>query len=432
MYGVKRWTVGVHFSMSAVSRTTSLVLLLSLTLIGPSLELLAASQSRPASTDNNGISGKASVGKDSDFLKIVEAGLFNNLGLKSRPNPQRKSDIPDYMLELYDLYSSRSGSASPFLKTKGRGLTSANTVRSFLHTDVEHTDAGCDEKNCVRMWFNISTIPDVEALAAAELRVFKDVYKLLEANKNNSAVKHAKTPQRHRVEVHEIMQPLGQSTECISRLIDTKVVDLKNSSAWESFDVHSAVLKWKKRPRLNHGLEVRLITNNPSVTTDTHVRLRRSASMSDTHWHTQRPLLVAYTDDGRGPKPRTRRASNRARRRKQRKKKRRRRKHKNQCRRHALYVDFNDVGWNDWIVAPSGYNAFYCHGDCPFPLAHHLNSTNHAIVQTLVNSVNPSAVPKACCVPTELTAISMLYLDEWDKVVLKNYQDMVVEACGCR
>lgn len=120
--------------MSAVSRTTSLVLLLSLTLIGPSLELLAASQSRPASTDNNGISGKASVGKDSDFLKIVEAGLFNNLGLKSRPNPQRKSDIPDYMLELYDLYSSRSGSASPFLKTKGRGLTSANTVRSFLHT----------------------------------------------------------------------------------------------------------------------------------------------------------------------------------------------------------------------------------------------------------------------------------------------------------
>ncbi|KAK7463912.1 hypothetical protein BaRGS_00038078 [Batillaria attramentaria] len=90
------------------------------------------------------------------------------------------------------------------------------------------------------------------------------------------------------------------------------------------------------------------------------------------------------------------------------------------------------LGGNDWIVAPDGYNAYYCQGDCNFPLAHHLNSTNHAIVQTLVNSVDPSAVPKACCVPTELSAISMLYLDEWDKVVLKNYQDMVVEACGCR
>lgn len=34
------------------------------------------------------------------------------------------------------------------------------------------------------------------------------------------------------------------------------------------------------------------------------------------------------------------------------------------------------------------------------------------------------------CVPTELSAISMLYLDENEKVVLKNYQDMVVEGCG--
>ena len=107
-----------------------------------------------------------------------------------------------------------------------------------------------------------------------------------------------------------------------------------------------------------------------------------------------------------------------------------RKKNKN-CRRHSLYVDFSDVGWNDWIVAPPGYQAFYCHGDCPFPLADHLNSTNHAIVQTLVNSVN-SSIPKACCVPTELSAISMLYLDEYDKVVLKNYQEMVVEGCGCR
>ena len=90
------------------------------------------------------------------------------------------------------------------------------------------------------------------------------------------------------------------------------------------------------------------------------------------------------------------------------------------------------VGWNDWIVAPPHYDAHYCHGECPFPLADNLNATNHAIVQTLVNSVNPSAVPRACCVPTELSPISMLYLDEYEKVVLKNYENMVVEGCGCR
>ena len=90
------------------------------------------------------------------------------------------------------------------------------------------------------------------------------------------------------------------------------------------------------------------------------------------------------------------------------------------------------VGWHDWIVAPPGFNAHFCSGECTFPLQDHMNATNHAIVQTLVNSVNPSAVPRACCVPTELSPISMLYLDEYDKVVLKNYENMVIEGCGCR
>ncbi|VDO79739.1 unnamed protein product, partial [Soboliphyme baturini] len=80
------------------------------------------------------------------------------------------------------------------------------------------------------------------------------------------------------------------------------------------------------------------------------------------------------------------------------------------CQRHELYVDFESVGWNDWIVAPPGYKAYYCQGDCPFPLSDNLNATNHAIVQTLVHSANPGAAPKSCCVPTELSPISMLYL----------------------
>ncbi len=120
---------------------------------------------------------------------------------------------------------------------------------------------------------------------------------------------------------------------------------------------------------------------------------------------------------------------------------RRRRKHRRHrdkghrrlpCRRHQMYVDFKDVGWNDWIVAPPGYDAFACLGECRFPLPDHLNGTNHAIVQTLVNGVNPSAVPKACCVPTDLSPISMLYFNEYEKVVLQNYENMVVEGCGCR
>ena len=60
-----------------------------------------------------------------------------------------------------------------------------------------------------------------------------------------------------------------------------------------------------------------------------------------------------------------------------------------------------------------------------------MNATNHAIVQTLVHLMNPSTVPQPCCSPTKLTAISVLYFDDSNNVVLKKYTNMVVKACGC-
>lgn len=118
----------------------------------------------------------------------------------------------------------------------------------------------------------------------------------------------------------------------------------------------------------------------------------------------------------------------------------------------------------DWIIAPKGYAANYCDGECSFPLNAHMNATNHAIVQTLVSAVplpgrgggesaqtrygfqatlslppflgqvhlmNPEYVPKPCCAPTKLNAISVLYFDDNSNVILKKYRNMVVRACGC-
>ena len=101
------------------------------------------------------------------------------------------------------------------------------------------------------------------------------------------------------------------------------------------------------------------------------------------------------------------------------------------CSRRMLYVSFQRLGWQDWIIAPEGYSAFYCHGECSFPLSAHMNATNHAIVQTLVHLMTPSVVPQPCCSPTKLTAISVLYFDDDNNVVLKKYTNMVVKACGC-
>ncbi|NXG14357.1 DERR protein, partial [Grallaria varia] len=102
------------------------------------------------------------------------------------------------------------------------------------------------------------------------------------------------------------------------------------------------------------------------------------------------------------------------------------------CKPRRLYISFSDVGWENWIIAPQGYLANYCRGQCPFPLTAELNSTNHAILQTMVHSLDPQGTPQPCCVPVRLSPISILYYDNSDNVVLRHYEDMVVDECGCR
>lgn len=62
------------------------------------------------------------------------------------------------------------------------------------------------------------------------------------------------------------------------------------------------------------------------------------------------------------------------------------------CQIQQLYVSFKDLKWHDWIIAPDGYGAYYCSGECNFPMNSHMNATNHAIVQTLVHLLHPTKV----------------------------------------
>ncbi|XP_004692636.1 PREDICTED: growth/differentiation factor 3 [Condylura cristata] len=103
---------------------------------------------------------------------------------------------------------------------------------------------------------------------------------------------------------------------------------------------------------------------------------------------------------------------------------------KNLCHRHQLFINFQDLGWDKWIIAPKGFMANYCHGNCPFSLTTSLNSSNYAFMQALMHAVDPD-IPQAVCIPTRLSPISMLYQDNDDNVILRHYENMVVDECGC-
>ena len=278
--------------------------------------------------------------------------------------------------------------------------------------------------------FNVSESLVDDVLHGAELRVF--LHRQLQHGQLSGAT------QRYRVSVFHV---LTQSTnddddESASRLLDTKVVHARrkdSGSQWVSLDVRPAVLSWQQRGEpSNRGLRVTVapVDSQPRSDTDSHFRLRRSISSSSSGVDVdQQPLLVTYADD------RHRHAASPVTSHRKRKRSTRRRGRKSRrsaCRRRPMYVDFAEVEWDDWIIAPPGYHAYVCAGTCPMMLADHLNATNHAQVQSLLHSVSARLVPAPCCVPTALSSISLLYVDDADKVVLRNYRDMVVEACGCR
>lgn len=102
------------------------------------------------------------------------------------------------------------------------------------------------------------------------------------------------------------------------------------------------------------------------------------------------------------------------------------------CARYDLYVDFQKIGWSSWIISPEGYQAYYCKGSCSFPLGQNQWPTNHATVQSIVNELSLTpGVGKPCCVPNKLYSISLLYYDDNENVILKQYDDMVAASCGC-
>ncbi|KAM9844979.1 inhibin subunit beta Ab [Aulostomus maculatus] len=105
------------------------------------------------------------------------------------------------------------------------------------------------------------------------------------------------------------------------------------------------------------------------------------------------------------------------------------------CCKRQFYVNFKDIGWSDWIIAPSGYHANYCEGDCPNHMAS-LSGSSLSFHSTVINhyrirGYTPFQNIKSCCVPTRLRAMSMLYYNEEQKIIKKDIQNMVVEECGC-
>uniref|UniRef100_A0A3Q3WXS4 Growth/differentiation factor 10 n=1 Tax=Mola mola TaxID=94237 RepID=A0A3Q3WXS4_MOLML len=86
------------------------------------------------------------------------------------------------------------------------------------------------------------------------------------------------------------------------------------------------------------------------------------------------------------------------------------------CARRNLRVDFADIGWSEWVIAPKAFDAYYCAGTCGFPMPKVSRPSNHATIR----------------VPEKMSPLAVLYQDESRNPVLKVYPNMSVQSCSCR
>nr|XP_061808649.1 growth/differentiation factor 6-B-like [Nerophis lumbriciformis] len=320
------------------------------------------------------------------------------------------------MMSIYKTFSTaeKLGLNASFF----RSSKAANTIASFV-------DHGQDEfplspLRRQRYIFDVSTLSEKSEVLGAELRIYTRVSRNISPSEP--------------VEL--------QLLSCQDRRpLDSKTLDLQDlyRPRWEVLDVWEPFKEWKRRE--SGGKRFCLELTAQSDISEKELDLNLLGLHRHARPQLKKAILVVFTRSKRrqtlfGERHAGRRWLGRAREhnrsRRTAAKKRHGRRSRSRCGKKTLRVNFRELGWDDWIIAPLDYEAFHCEGVCDFPLRSHLEPTNHAIIQTLMNSMNPGHMPPSCCAPAKLSPISILYIDSGNNVVYKQYEDMVVEACGCR
>ncbi|KAJ0012013.1 hypothetical protein NQD34_012988 [Periophthalmus magnuspinnatus] len=379
--------------------------------------LLWSAASRPSPNYLNPYSEENETDDPEEMRSAAIKRLLEVFGMEDPPSIHGHKQAPQYMLDLYNTVADVDG------VTKDPYLLEGNTVRSFF-------DKLRSEQ--VEFSFNLSTVSRGEKILTAELHLFKlRPQATLAFNRHHFC----------QVSVYQVLDTSKTNSTQDKKLLSSRLVPV-HSTGWEVFTITQAVRSWMMDEGSNLGLHVvvRTLGGNPF-----DMKLVRFASERN-HHQSKQPMLVLFTDDGRrstslesrdfdnaatsnlpqsfmsGSSSRIARSVDYS----------EESGAPTPCQRHPLYVDFEEIGWSGWIISPRGYNAYHCKGSCPFPLGQNMRPTNHATVQSIIYALKLlKGVEMPCCVPDKLFSINLLYFDDAENVVLKQYNDMVAGSCGC-
>ncbi|XP_068439885.1 growth/differentiation factor 2 isoform X1 [Clinocottus analis] len=372
--------------------------------------------------------------KDADsrmenLLGTMKEGFLRKLNLSDVPQENSKICPPQFMMELYNKYASDS-SANP----------QSDVIRSFTVQEIP-LSATDGRKSKHRLQFNVS-IPNHEKITTAELQLFFFPQARARVRSHNF---------KATIKVYEV--DYNDVTSSTQLLFGKEVTGLE--STWETFDVTTTIQSGIKSGRgatvfdvvvdrkncgaseggeegagcLNMSVSVGDNTSAALIVFSDDLGSRRRETRKELRemiLHEEETILHSGADwNGGDQLPNEIPGVQHPRRQK-------RKAETEYCQRTSLKVNFRDIGWDSWIVAPPEYDAFECRGLCYHPLTDDMTPSKHALIQTLMNIRNPKKANMACCVPIKLDPITVMYQENGRLTIRYLYEEMKVAECGCR
>ncbi|KAM4807856.1 growth/differentiation factor 3-like [Rhinophrynus dorsalis] len=336
---------------------------------------------------------------ESSEITFQERMLLKALGLNSRPNPVAPHPAPKALLDIFEKGLNKDNPCRmEAFHVPGNIVRSYRDQGSIISSEVPQGSL-CLKKH---LFFDLSIIEKKEQLTLGQLEI---------KFKHNTY--HGQQFQLRLYRILQMSLKKMRENKMNRKLLVTQSFRLLHKSLY--FNLTKLTEDWTNSEK-NMGLVLEIFVDGDANRANSY-----SAMCEPIHSFIHTSLLTVSLDPTSCKTPRAKRNAPSS-----------MPTPSNICKKRRLYIDFKDVGWQNWVIAPRGYMANYCHGECPYPLTEMLRGTNHAVLQTLVHSIEPESTPLPCCAPTKLSPISMLYYDNNDNVVLRHYEDMVVDECGCK